>query len=178
MRSVQQVDASEVRVVACPYCGRTPRRASGGFKVVRDKKLIGLIGYAPARDELGHAPSGSAVITVLWVNPNDVGEHVGTQLVQRVAWQLRASGVKCLIASGTRGVPTCERLPADWLESVGFNEHVSGVQWRMDLRNTLPVWSWLRDLAYAAQGQLRGWRPRPENATRSTGLWSSDQGGC
>ena len=118
MRSVQQVDASEVRVVACPYCGRTPRRASGGFKVVRDKKLIGLIGYAPARDELGHAPSGSAVITVLWVNPNDVGEHVGTQLVQRVAWQLRASGVKCLIASGTRGVPTCERLPADWLGEV------------------------------------------------------------
>lgn len=168
MRSVQPLDAAEVRKSVCPWCSRSPRRASGGFQVVRDRKTIGVIGYAPARESDGHAPSGSATITVLWVSPSDVGEHIGTQLLQRLIWQLRAGGVRCLIASGTRGVPTCDRLPADWLENVGFTEHVAGVQWRMDLRGTLPLWAWLKDAAAAASDQLRGWRPQPENATRTT----------
>jgi hypothetical protein len=169
MRSVVQLDASQVRQTVCPWCGKQPRRAAGGFEVRRDGKLLGVIGFAPSNDEAGHTPAGSAMITVLWVHPYELGEHVGTQLLQRLAWHLRASGYRYLVSSGSGRNPTCDRPPAEWLQGRGFTEHVAGLQWRLDLRRTAPAWRWLADAAAAAKSHLYQWRPRPENATRSSG---------
>lgn len=170
MRSIQPLAAAEVRATVCPWCGQTPRRATAGVAIRRDAGILGVIGYAPARDDLGHCPPGAALITTWWVHPDEVGEHVGTQLFQRMAGQLRAAGVRCVIAAGTRGVPTCNRLPASWLEHMGFIEHVVDRQWRFDLRRTVPVLDWLSDAAAVVHEQLRVWRPRPESATRAAGV--------
>lgn len=167
MRSIQQLDANQVRQSVCPWCGKHPRRASAGIQIVRDRQVIGLIGYAKARDDAGHSPSGSAVITVLWVHPSEVGEYIGIQLLQRLAWQLRADGYRFLLSSGSRGVPSCDNPPAKWLEKAGFTEHFAGLQWRLDLRRTAPVWKWLADAAAVARDHLYQWRPRPKSATRN-----------
>ncbi len=167
MRSVQRLDGHQVKLSVCPWCGCHPRRAAAGLQIVRDRKVIGLIGYANARNDAGHSPSGFAVVTVLWVDPEEVGEHVGSQLLQRLAWELRADGYRILMSPGTRGVPNCSRPPAEWLEGVGFTEHVTGLQWRLDLRRTVPAWRWLADAAAAARDHLYQWRHRPGNATRN-----------
>lgn len=160
MRSVQPAEPSELRTLACPRCGRTPQSATLGFKVVRDRTVIGFIAVAPS-DAVGVLPVGSMVVEQLWVHPADVGELVGTQLVQRAAGVLHARGVRCLVAKGTRGASDCRHLPGSWLERVGFAEAVRGVQWRLDLRRTIPVRDAVR-AAWASLGRLvRPERPAP-----------------
>ncbi len=167
MRSFQQLDANQVRRSVCPWCGKHPRRASAGLQVVRDRKVVGLIGFANARDEAGHSPSGSAMITVLWVSPDEVGQYIGVQLIHRLAWQLRAEGYRFLLSSGSRGVPSCASPPVQLLEKAGFTEHFAGLQWRLDLRTTEPAWKWLSDAVAAVRSHLYQLRPRPKNATRN-----------
>lgn len=163
MRSVQPADVAELRTVACPVCGWTSRGSTLGFKVVRDRTVIGFVAVS-ASDAASNLPQGSASIDQLWVHPDDVGELVGTQLVQRVAGHLNARGVRLLVARGTRGASDCRHLPGAWLERMGFVEHVRGVQWRLDLRRTVPV----VDAARAAWATLVR-LARPERPSPATG---------
>lgn len=171
MRSMQPMDAHELAALGCPWCGRVRQGGVLGFKVVRDKVVLGAIVLAPDRGELGVCPSGTAVVRSLWVRPEEVGEHVGTQLVERAAAHLRAGHARCLVSAGTRGTADCARPPASWLEHVGFVEHVAGVQWRLDLRRTLPL---VRQVSDALDAAVRAFRPaRPAPAGRNAAMPAS-----
>lgn len=168
MRSVQPVEPADLRRLACPWCGAVAASATLGFMVVRDGQVIGFFALAPT-DALGVLPRGAMAVEQLWVCPDDVGELVGTQLVQRAAGVLYARGVRCIVARGTRGRPDCRHLPGGWLERVGFVEHVRGAQWRLDLRRTLPVPDAVRS-AWAWVGrQTRPARPEPATGRTTTG---------
>lgn len=160
MRSIRQAEPGDLRTRACPVCGAVPRWATLGFTVARDGEVVGFLALAPS-DALGVLPRGSMVVEQLWVRPEDVGEQVGTQLVQRAAAVLHARRVRCLVATGTRGVADCRHLPGAWLERVGFVEQVRGAQWRLDLRRAVPVPDAVR-AAWAGVGRLvRPVRPAP-----------------
>lgn len=163
MRSVQPADPADLRGLRCPVCGSRAASATLGFKAVRDREVIGFIAVAPS-DVLGMLPRGAMVVEQLWVRPDDVGELVGTQLVQRAAGVLVARRVVCLVARGTRGRADCGHLPGGWLEHEGFVEQVRGAQWRLDLRRTLPVTDAVRS-AWSAVGRL----VRPPRAAPATG---------
>ena len=83
MRSIVALGPAEARALVCPWCGRTPERGDRAFKVVRDGVTIGALVLASAVTERDLCPPGASVIERLWVAPADVGENVGTQLVQR-----------------------------------------------------------------------------------------------
>ncbi len=161
MRSVQPVAPGDLRSVACPDCGRTPRVATHGFAVLRDREVIGFLALA-ATDALGVLPRGSVAVEQLWVRPDDRGELVGTQLVQRAAALAHSTGARHVVAWGTRGAaPDCQHLPGGWLDRVGFVEQVRGVQWRLDLRRTITVPDALR-AAWSLVGKVvRTVRPMP-----------------
>ena len=169
MRSVQPADFVDLRALACPRCGATPRDATLGFKVVRDREVLGFLALAPS-DAVGVLPRGSMLVEQLWVRQDDVGELIGTQLLQRAAGALHARGVRCLVARGTLGVSDCRHLPGAWLEHVGFVVQVRGVQWRLDLRRTLPVPDAVRAAWAAAGGVLRPGRATPATG-RLTARW-------
>lgn len=166
MRTLLPLTSSDVAGLACPWCGALPTRGQRGFQVVREGRPIGAVVLAPSDRDRDLCPPGASVIERLWVAPQDVGEHVGTQLVQRACALLAAERARCLIAYGTRGRPDCAHLPADFLDAVGFREHVDGVQWRIELRRTLPL-APLRDAAGAALRLVRGsGRPLPAGRVR------------
>ncbi|HQD60447.1 MAG TPA: hypothetical protein PLS37_04410 [Propioniciclava tarda] len=169
MRTLVTLAPSDVAALACPWCGRCPDAAQRGLAVVRDGRTVGVLVLGAADAERDLCPPGASVIERLWVNPDDVGEHIGTQLVQRACALLVAEGGRCLIAYGTPGRPDCAHLPAGWLERVGFKEHVGGVQWRIELRRTVPVAELLAD-AVARLGQLvrPGQRPQPAGRVQRT----------
>lgn len=159
MRSVVPLSPADLTSLVCPWCGRTPGAATAGFKVVRDRTVLGLVAVAPSHGQAGVCPHGAVVIEQLWVRREDVEELIGTQLVQRVAGQAVARGARCLVARGTRGAPDCRHLPGDWLDRVGFVEHVAGVQWRLDFRRTASVLDAVRGVTDAAARLVRGERP-------------------
>ena len=164
MRSLVPLTEQDACRLICPWCGRAAR-GTGGFRVVRGGATIGAAVLAPPERGSDLCPPRSAVLSRLWVRPDDVGEHVGTQLVQRVCAELLASDLRHLVAYGTRGRPDCAHLPVGWLAVVGFADH-GGTQWRIDLRRAAPSLGFVRD---AASGLLRGWRPgrdKPAPANR------------
>lgn len=163
MRSVVPLTPHELRGLTCPWCGRTPGAATAGFKVLRDRTVLGAIAVAPSHGQAGLCPSSAAVVEQLWVRREDVGELIGTQLVQRAAGQAVAQGARCLVARGTRGVPDCRHLPGGWLDRVGFVEHVAGVQWRLEFRRTATILDAVRGVTDAAARLARGGRPAPAN---------------
>lgn len=168
MRSLLPLGPGELKTLACPWCGRTPERGDRGFKAVRDGRTIGVLVLAQADRERDLCPPGASVIERLWVAPDDVGEHIGTQLVQRACALLVAERGRCLVAYGTAHRPDCGHLPASWLAEVGFVEHVGGVQWRIELSRTLPLASTISDAAARAWHVVRpGHRPQPANRTRT-----------
>ena len=167
MRSLVALGAGEIKTLACPWCGRTPDRGDRGFRAVRDGRTIGVLVLGAADRERDLCPPGASVIERLWVAPEDVGEHVGTQLVQRACALLVAERGRCLVAYGTAGRPDCEHLPASWLADAGFVEHVGGVQWRIELSRTLPLASRIQDAAAHAWHAVRpGRRPQPAGRMR------------
>nr|NLI49422.1 GNAT family N-acetyltransferase [Propionibacterium sp.] len=166
MRSLVPLHRADLATLACPWCGAVPTRGDRGFAVVREGRAIGALVLAPGDRDRDLCPPGASVIERLWVAPADLGEHVGTQLVQRACALLVAERARCLVAYGTRGRPDCGHLPAAFLDAVGFSEHVDGVQWRIDLRRTLPL-APLRDAAGAALRLVRGTgRPLPASRVR------------
>lgn len=165
MRTVLPLSAAEASRLACPWCGQARDRGVQGFKTVREGRTIGALVLAPAHPDRDLCPPGSTVIEALWVAPDDLGEHVGTQLVQRACGLLTTQRSRHLIAYGASGRPDCSHLPSNWLAHVGFVEHVDGVQWRIDLRRTLPVLSLLRDAAALPSRILRP-RGEPQAAGR------------
>ena len=165
MRTLAPLTPAEITGLVCPWCGRAPERGERGFKAVRNGRTIGAVVLAAALRDRDLCPPGTYVIERLWVHPDDVGEHVGTQLVQRACSLLVADRGRILVAYGTDGVPDCAHLPASWLASAGFAEHVDGVQWRIDLRRTLPLAGLARDAAAMASRLVRP-RSHPEPAAR------------
>lgn len=161
MRSLAPLDTRDLGGLACPWCGRAPERGSRGFKAVRDGRILGVIVLAPSLGERDLCPPGASVIEQLWVDPAEVGEHVGTQLVHRACALLAAERARCLVAYGTYGRPDCAHLPAAFLAATGFREHVGGVQWRIELRRTLPVLPAVADAGRAVLRWVRGERPLP-----------------
>ena len=114
-----------------------------------------------ASEELGgFYPVSSVVITQLWVRPDDVGELVGSQLVQRLAAVVLPGRVRYVVAGGTHGASDCRHLPSGFLDALGFVESVPGVQWRLDLRRTSWVMRAARQLAAWVE-RLPGRRPAP-----------------
>ena len=161
MRSLVALDSHDLRALACPWCGRTPQGASGGFKAVRDGRVVGVVAFAPGSELGGMYPAQSVVVLQLWVRREDLGELIGTQLVQQLAARAVARKVRSVVAHGTRGVPDCRHLPADWLEARGFVECVTGTQWRLDLRRTIRVPEAVRGMVDAAVRAVRPERPAP-----------------
>jgi len=162
MRSLVPLGRRELASLPCPWCGAVPERGERGFAVVREGRPIGAVVLAPSDRDRDLCPPGASVVERLWVAPPDVGEHVGAQLVQRACALLVAERARCLVAYGTRGRPDCAHLPAGFLDAVGFREHVDGVQWRIELRSTLPFASLVRDAAGSALRLVRGsGRPLP-----------------
>ena len=51
--------------------------------MVRDGRTVGVLVLGAADAERDLCPAGASVIERLWVSPDDVGEHIGTQLVKR-----------------------------------------------------------------------------------------------
>lgn len=175
MRSLVALDTSDLRQLSCPWCGRTPPRATHGFKVVRAGTVIGMVAAAPGTDLGDPYPSGAVVITQAWVRREDLGEGVGSQLLHRLARQLiqqRRRGVRYLVAPGTRGELDCRHLPGAFLDGLGFEECVAGAQWRLDLRRTVPLPDALRGVGVALGTWVRQLRPasavREGSARRST----------
>lgn len=167
MRSIIPLGPREVAALACPWCGTAPDRGERGYLVAREGRPLGAIVLAPSDRDRDLCPPGASVIERLWVAPSDVGEHVGTQLVQRACAVLVAERARCLVAYGTRGRPDCGHLPAGFLDAAGFREHVDGVQWRIELRRTLAVPPLVRDAAGAAVRLVRGsGRPLPAGRVR------------
>lgn len=166
MRSIVALGPGDSRALVCPWCGRTPERGDRAFATVRDGRTIGALVLASAVPERDLCPPGASVIERLWVAPEDVGENVGTQLVQRACAVLVGERARYLLAYGTPGRPDCGHLPASWLAEVGFAEHVDGVQWRIELTRTLPLASLVRDAAAQASRVLRPSRQRPQPAGR------------
>ena len=153
MRSLVSLDQAALAQLAGPWCGRAPV-APRGLAVVRDGRTLGAIAFAPADRERDLCPPASFVISALWVSPDEVREHIGTQLIQKTCAQLLLDKARCLVAYGTDGPSDCRRLPSAWLERVGFREHVGGVQWRIELSRTVP-WSSVVDAAGAALRAVR-----------------------
>lgn len=164
MRSLVALDSHDLRALACPWCGRTPRGATHGLKAVRDGEVVGVLAAAPASELGGMYPSNSVVVLQLWVRREDLGELIGTQLVQRLA-ATAPPRVRCIVASGTHRAGDCRHLPSTWLESLGFVESVAGVQWRLDLRRTLRIPDAARGLADAVSRLVRPARPAAANRT-------------
>ena len=127
MRSLVELDSHDLRELACPWCGRTPRGASGGFKAVREGRVVGALAFAAGADLGGMYPANSIVVLQLWVRREDLGELIGTQLVQRLA-AAAPQRTRCVIAAGTHRAGDCRRLPAAWLEAydAGRDRSVSG----------------------------------------------------
>lgn len=159
MRSLVPLDSHDLRELACPWCGRTPQRATFGLKAVRGSAVVGLVAAAPASELGGFYPPGSVVVVQMWVRPEDLGELIGTQLVQRLAATVAPRRGRCLVAGGTRGASDCRHLPAAWLEGLGFVESVRGVQWRLDLRGAIRAPEALKGLADAVGRLARPARP-------------------
>lgn len=165
MRTLTVLGAREASRCECPWCHRTPPRASRAIAAVRDGRRIGLLVLAPAEPERDLCAPGASVIEQLWVSPDDVGEHVGTQLLQRACAILIAEHGRCLIAYGSPYSTDCRTLPATWLAKCGFTEHVDGVQWRIDLNRTAP---WASRISDAFASVVRSVRPgRPQTASRN-----------
>lgn len=160
MRSLVALDSHDLRELACPWCGRTPRGASGGFKAVREGRVVGALAFAPGADLGGMYPANSIVVLQLWVRREDLGELIGTQLVQRLA-AAAPQRTRCVIAAGTHRAGDCCRLPAAWLEGRGFVEAVVGAQWKLDLRRTVPVTGVVRGALDAVGRLVRPPRPSP-----------------
>ncbi len=164
MRQLLGLDGHDLTGLPCPWCGRTPQPATSGLKAVRDGAVVGMVGWAAAGSLGGLYPTGSVVVTQLWVRREDLGELIGSQLVQRAAGVVSGRrGVRCLVAPGTLGVPDCHHLPADWLEARGFAESVRGSQWRLDLGGAIRLPDALRWTAEAAVRLVRPERPAPAN---------------
>lgn len=166
MRSLVPLDSRDLSVLACPWCGRTPRGATFGLKAMRDGQVVGALAAAAASDLGGFYPPGSVVVVQWWVRREDLGELIGTQLGQRLAAQAHARRVRSIVAHGTRGVPDCRHLPADFLESRGFVECAAGAQWRFDLRRTLRIPEAVKCLVDAAVRVVRPERPAPAGRQR------------
>ena len=168
MRSLVRLDSVDLRALACPWCGRTPRGALFGWKAVRDGAVVGAVACAPASQVGDVHPPGSVVIVQMWVRSEDVGELIGTQLIQRLAAMCDPRRVRTLVAHGTLGAPDCRHLPGEWLESRGFVECVRGKQWKLDLGRTLRVPAAVRE---AVQAIVRAVRPgRPVSARGTPGV--------
>lgn len=161
MRSLVPLDSHDLATLACPWCGRTPQGATFGLKAVRDGQVVGLLAGAAASELGGFYSHGSVVVTQLWVRREDLGELIGTQLIHRLAARAVARKVRSVVAHGTRGVPDCRHLPAEWLEGRGFVECVAGTQWRLDLRRTIRVPEVVRGVMDAAARVVRPERPAP-----------------
>jgi len=159
MRTVQSLSPRDLAAVACPWCGATPPRGERGLRALRDGHTLGVLVYGRADAERDLCAPGAWVVEQLWVDPREVGERIGTQLIQRACAELTGERARCLIAYGASGRPDCTHPPAGFLASAGFAEHVGGVQWRLDLRRTVPVWTRLRD---AGAFGVRWWRTRPQ----------------
>ena len=160
MRSLVPLDSRDLATRACPWCGRTPRGASGGFKAVREGRVVGALAFAAGADLGGMYPANSIVVLQLWVRREDLGELIGTQLVQRLA-AAAPQRTRCVIAAGTHRAGDCCRLPAAWLEGRGFVEAVVGAQWKLDLRRTVPVTGVVRGALDAVGRLVRPPRPSP-----------------
>lgn len=164
MRRVVPMDSVDLKELVCPWCGRSPGVSMFGLKTVRDGEVIGMIGAAES-DALGSFyPRASAVITQLWVRQDDLGELVGTQLVQALAGRLtQRRHLRCMVAHGAQTAPSCQKLPADWLEDRGFTAAQARGQWRLDLRRTVRVPDPVRAAFDATVRVIRPERPAPAN---------------
>lgn len=164
MRTLVPLDARDLAGLGCPWCGRPPADASGGFKALRDADVVGVVAIAPAPPD-GTQAAQTVLVRQLWVRPDHTSELIGSQLVHRVMRELSDRGIRFLVAPGTHAVPDCRHLPAAWLEKLGFVESVRGAQWRLDLRRTIRV----RNAALAAvESLVRVVRPqRAAPANRS-----------
>ena len=165
MRSLVALASADLVTLTCPSCGRRAPRSEFGIKVVRDGEVIGVAVCSPADQLGGLYPVSSVVITQLWVRPDDVGELVGSQLVQRVAALVAERRVRFVVAGGTHGVPDCRHLPAGFLAALGFIESVPGVQWRLDLRRAAKVSRAVRSASALVERLLDGRRPAPAGRT-------------
>ncbi|MFV0407425.1 MAG: GNAT family N-acetyltransferase [Propioniciclava sp.] len=161
MRRVSPLDSGELGELVCPGCGRTPGAATFGLQTVRDGRTIGMLGAMDAEAAGGFYPRASIVITQLWVRPEDRGELVGTQLVQRLAAQVARHRIRCIVAHGTYAAATCQQLPAEWLEQRGFVAAQARGQWRLDLRRTVWVPHAVRVTLQAGLRALHPERPAP-----------------
>ncbi len=174
MRSIVSLDSVDLAGLTCPWCGRGVPRSAFGFKVTRGGEVVGLAACTPSEELGGLYPSSSVVIDQLWVRPPDVGELVGSQLVQRVAAVVGTRRRRYVVAGGTHGVPDCRHLPADFLAALGFVESVPGVQWRLDLRRTARVAQAVRSASGLVSRLLEGRRAAPagrgaQSASRNRG---------
>ncbi|MDO5533565.1 MAG: hypothetical protein Q4F65_02800 [Propionibacteriaceae bacterium] len=165
MRSLVALDSVDLRTLACPWCGRTPHGATGGFKAVRDGEVVGALAFAPGSDLGGMYPATSVVVLQLWVRREDLGELIGTQLVHRLA-AAAPPRIRCVIAGGTHGAGDCRHLPAPWLEGRGFDEAVVGAQWKLDLRRTVRVPGLVRGLVDGVGRLVRPARPAAADRRR------------
>lgn len=161
MRSLMALDSHDLHALACPWCGRTPQGATGGFKAVRDGQVVGVLAFASADELGGMYPTGSVVIVQVWIRREDVRELIGTQLVHRAAAVLTTRRVRCIVAPGTFGTPDCRHLPGAFLDKLGFVESIAGRQWRLDLRRTVLAPDALRSVVAGFARLLRPGRPAP-----------------
>lgn len=169
MRNLLPLTGTDLSSLTCPWCGRAPSTATIGLKVMRGGTVIGLVAAAPASELGGLYPSGAVVTTQAWVRPEDLGEGVGSQMIHRLARQLTQRenrGVRCLVAPGTRGEPDCRHLPGAFLDGLGFEEYVTGAQWRLDLRRTIPVPDAVRAVGDTVGAWVRHARPSPASRGR------------
>ena len=95
---------------------------------------IGILGVVPLADAEGKGAS-SALLSGIWVNPDDRGHGLGRQLVQAVAAELIRREVAVVEAVGQSEV-----LPTGFLRSVGFRviqANPIAPRLRMDLATTV-----------------------------------------
>ncbi|MFV0452699.1 MAG: hypothetical protein ACK5LS_10755 [Propioniciclava sp.] len=161
MRRVVPLATHDLAELACPWCGRTVGVATFGLKTVRDGEVLGLLAAAHAEAIDGFYPRASVILTQLWVRPQDRGELVGTQLIQRLAARLAPGPTRCIVAHGTVSDPTCQQLPAAWLEDRGFTRSQARGQWRLDLRRTIRLPDAVHAALKSTVGVVRPERPAP-----------------
>lgn len=194
MGSLTWLGRTDLATLVCPYCGRMADPNSEAM--VAAEQAWGFVGASLARQGSRTAAllitpvpdTRKAMLTCLWVAPGQVGQGNGKRLVQAAAAGLLSSGMKTIVARGSRAKNDCAVPPADFLRAVGFvratDERLhtalrspASVQrlgpvtefdgtrlWRLDLDATVTAPSGLLGLV---EDWLRALRPiRPEPAGR------------
>ncbi len=197
MSSLTWLGRADLATLACPYCGRTADPSAEA--ILAAEQAWGFVGASLTQQGTRTAAllitpvpeTRTAMLTCLWVAPDQVGRGCGKRLVQATAAGLLSREVEAILARGSRAKPDCGAPPVDFLRAVGFTRTLdeqlhsalrspAALQrlgsagrpdgprlsrlWRLDLDTTVTAPDGFRGLV---EHWLRALRPiRPEPAGR------------